>query len=338
MNQPALPTAETLLPTLRALLAAGRFSEALEQHRRVADAPWAAHAEARLLAATAAMRVGDLDSAERLATLALEQFAQRADGDGRMRAANLLGALHFERGQLDVAERRFSEARRLARTLDDTLLGARASNNLASVAHLRGQPELALMLYREALLGYQRLGDRRGTAETYHNLGLSFRQIAAWNDAEAATTQALRHAEIVGERSLLALAVMGRAELSMERGEYDVAARELERAAALAREADDELGAAEALRLLALLALREGDGERALAHAEQGRVTALTLGSALLAAECAAAAALALQRLARLEPARERRVEALGGFERLGATALASRLQAAWRDGETPRD
>ena len=338
MNEPALPTAETLLPTLRALLAAGRFSEALEQHRRVEEAPWAGRAEARLLAATAAMRVGDLATAERLATTALEQFTQRADTDGRMRASNLLGALHFERGELPLAEQRFAEARRLARTLDDTLLGARASNNLASVAHLRGQPEMALMLYREALLGYQRLGDRRGTAETYHNLGLSFRQIAAWNDAEAATTQALRHAEIVGERSLLALAVMGRAELSMERGEHDVARRELDRAGRLTIEADDELGGAEAQRLLALLALREGDAEGALAQAERGRITALAHGSALLAAECAAAAALALLRLGRAEAAQERRAEALRGFERLGATALVSRLHAEWTERETRRD
>jgi tetratricopeptide (TPR) repeat protein len=337
MIEPTEPSADALLPTLRALLSAGRFSEALEQHRRVEDAPWARRPEAQLLAATAAMRIGDLESAQRLAMLALEQFTHRADSDGRMRAANLLGALHFERGQLELAERRFAEAHRLARTLDDTLLGARASNNLASVAHLRGQPEVALMLYREALLGYQRLGDRRGTAETYHNLGLSFRQIAAWNDAEAAATQALRHAEIVGERSLLALAIMGRAELELERGEYAVARRELQRAAQLAAEADDELGGAEAERLMALLALRGGDASAALLPAERGRATAVALGSALLAAECSAVAALALQRLGRAEPAEERRVEAMVGFERLGASALAARLESAWNDGGSTR-
>jgi tetratricopeptide (TPR) repeat protein len=337
MIEPTEPPADTLLPTLRALLSAGRFSEALEQHRRAEDAPGARRPEVQLLAATAAMRIGDLESAERLGTLALAQFTRRADHDGRMRSANLLGALHFERGQLDAAERSFAEARRLARTLDDTLLGARASNNLASVAHLRGQPEVALMLYREALLGYQRLGDRRGTAETYHNLGLSFRQIAAWNDAEAAATQALRHAEIVGERSLLALAIMGRAELELERGEYAVARHELERAAHLAATAGDELGVAEANRLMALLALREGDPSTALLQAERGRATAVALDSALLAAECSAVAALALQRLGRTEPAEERRMDARGGFERLGATVLAAQLESAWRDGETTR-
>src|SRR4029079_9226972 len=100
---------------------------------------------------------------------------------------------------------------------------------MSSAAHLQGGSNEAAALYREALLGYQRLGDRRGTAETYHNLGLSFRQIAAWNGAEAPRTRALRHAEIVAERSLLALAVMGRAELELGRGQYDIARRELAR-------------------------------------------------------------------------------------------------------------
>ena len=84
-----------------------------------------------------------------------------------MRATNLAGAIAFERGQLDEAERAFGEALELARRLGDRLIEARASNNLASVAHLRGRPEAALSLYRGALLSYQRLGDRRGAAETW---------------------------------------------------------------------------------------------------------------------------------------------------------------------------
>ena len=56
-------------------------------------------------------------------------------------------------------------------------MAARASNNLASLAQLGERPEVALSLYRSALISYQRLGDRRGMAETHHNLGLVFRQL-----------------------------------------------------------------------------------------------------------------------------------------------------------------
>ena len=39
-----------------------------------------------------------------------------------------------------------------------------------------------------------------------------YRQLGEWRNAEDATGEALRHAEVVGERGLLALATTGRAE------------------------------------------------------------------------------------------------------------------------------
>ena len=136
--------------------------------------------------ATAAMRQGNLPGAAALAAAAEARFRARGDADGRMRAENLLGAVAFETGQVGEAERYFGAALELAHGLDDSLMTARASNNLASVAHLTGRPELALSLYRTALLSYQRLGDRRGMAETTHNLGIAFRQLQQWTEAERA--------------------------------------------------------------------------------------------------------------------------------------------------------
>ena len=87
-----------------------------------------------LLAATAATRLGELNEGSALAAQALTHFRSRGDWDGRMRAQNLLGAIHWERGQMAEAERVFGEALQLARQLSDSLMLARASNNLASVA------------------------------------------------------------------------------------------------------------------------------------------------------------------------------------------------------------
>jgi hypothetical protein len=53
-------------------------------------------------------------------------------------------------------------------------------------------------------------------------------------------------------------------------------------------------------------------------------------GSALLVAECAAAEALALQRLARGDEAEAARKKAADGFARLGAAGLAERLGREW--------
>jgi tetratricopeptide (TPR) repeat protein len=325
---PSLPSDDA--SRLRELVRTGRYGEALDWFRRAGDAPGARRPDAQLLAATAATRLGELALAERLASDALHQFHARGDADGRMRTLNLLGVIRFERGRLDEAEQVLAEALDLATRLGDSQTVARASNNLASATHLRGRADEAVGLYRAALLAYLRLGDRRGTAEAYHNLGLLYRQLGEWQQAEDATAEALRHAELLGEHGLLALATTGRAELLVERDDLGRARHELDRAARLTAEAGDEMGRAEVERVRALAAYRAGDLTGALAHAEHAGETARALDGALLAAECGALAALALRRMGRSTDAAARRSEAEAAFRAFGAAGLLQRLEQDW--------
>jgi len=247
-----------------------------------------------------------------------------------MRALNLLGVIGFERGQLAEAERRLTEALSIAYRLEDSLVAARACNNLASVIHLRGRPDEAVGLYRGALLSYQRLGDRRGTAETYHNLGLTYRQLADYDEAEKAVTQAVRHAESVGEPTLMALTSGGRAELRIDQGDAELALPELDRASRMAGLAGDVIGVAELRRIRAVAAWRDGRYDEAVEEAEAGRRTAEEHDVALLKAECAALAALAYRALGRTETAEARRAEAVEAFRGLGAVKLLERFEEDW--------
>jgi tetratricopeptide (TPR) repeat protein len=312
---------------LRALLNEGRFQDTLERYLELGSAPESRRPDVQLLAATAATRLGALDQATTLAVDALGQFRSRSDADGRMRCLNLLGAIHWERGRISDAERYFAEAQALARQLGDSLMLARTSNNLASAAHLQGRSDESAALYREALLAYHRLGDRRGTAETYHNLGFAYRQAGEWGEAEGATANAVRHAELLGEPALLALVLGAKAELSVERNDTALAERELERAVHYATQAGDAVGRAEVHRVQALNALHRQAWEVALFHAETARLVAIEQESALLAAECAGIAARALLGMGRMGEADERRHQAELGFRQLGATSLLERLQ-----------
>ena len=280
--------------------------------------------------ATAAMRQGNLPGAAALAAAAAARFRARADGDGRMRSENLLGAVAFETGQIRDAENCFGAALELAQTLDDSLMTARASNNLASVAHLTGRPELALSLYRTALLSYQRLGDRRGMAETSHNLGIAFRQLRQWSDAARAAEEAVRHAEVTGDAALRSLVLVGRAELHLELEEWALAGHEIDRAAALAAEGEDPIGAAETGRLRALLHLGRGNAAESLRAAVAARSEADRLGSALLAAECVTVAARAARALGQEAEADALRTDAEARLMRLGAAGLLERLANEW--------
>lgn len=315
---------------LRELVEAGRFREALEVHRATTDPGQRQQPEAELLAATAATRLGEFGTGVTLAESALERFRIRADGDGRMRARNLLGAIAFEQGRLEEAEGAFGDALGLARELDDSQMSAHASNNLASIADMQGRAEMALSLYRIALLAYQRLGDRRGAAQTCHNLALTFRQMQEWRDAEDAALEAVRHAEQVDEASLLSLALTGRAELHLIRRQRDLARSELARAEAIARAAQDEIGLVEIMRVRALLALGSGEAGEAANLAEEARARAEELRVVQLQAECAAVAARAHRALGRPDVAEIRRTEATSIFGRLGALRLLTEFARQW--------
>ncbi|HEY6060230.1 MAG TPA: tetratricopeptide repeat protein [Gemmatimonadales bacterium] len=324
-----MPPADDRAASLRDLVGAGRFADALRTFREI-DGPGVRRQPALLLlAATAATRLGDLEVARPLADGALSWFRTRGDRDGQMRALNLLGVIGFEQGRLNEAEEAFHGALALARELGDSLLAARASNNLASLSHLRGQANEALSLYRGALLSYQRLGDRRGAAETYHNLGLVFRDMAHLDEAENASVEAERHAELVGESALLALAVTGRAEVHLDAGEIELAEREVARAVRLAHAADDPLGGAEARRVGARAALRRRDLTVAVRESEAAYAIAGEHGAAVLQADCAAVLALALR--ANGNPAaEERRRQVLTTYRALGASPLVERFEREW--------
>jgi tetratricopeptide (TPR) repeat protein len=333
----AEPFADDATHQLRELVRTGRYRDALAWYRRDEGGPLEQPAEPRLLAATAATRLGELTAAAALAEEALARFGTRGDLDGRMRALNLLGVIAFEQGDLVEAEGYLAEALRLASHLKDSLIAARACNNLASVIHLRGRPDEAIGLYRRALLSYQRLGDRRGTAETYHNLGLTYRQMAEFHEAEKAAQQAVRHAEFLGEPALMALTSTGRAELRIESGDASVAYPELDRAAALAGRAGDVIGGAEVRRIRALAALREGRHRLAVDEAESARRIAEEHGVALLRSECAAIEAQAWRSLGDTLRAEARRADAVAGFTGLGATRLLAVFEEEWSaDDRTP--
>ena len=300
---------------LRVLLAEGRFHDALERYQEQAATLDSRRPDVQLLAATAATRLGELDLATTLAIEALVQFRTRGDSDGRMRCLNLLGAIHWERGRIADAERCFGEALGLAGQLGDSLMLARASNNLASVAHLQGRSDQAAGLFREALLAYHRLGDRRGTAETYHNLGFAYRQAGDWRQAESATANAVRHAEVVDEPALLAL-VLGAKAGAQRRAERH-------------RPGGARIGAGYPLRCRGGRRRRPGRGaagagaqratparlgESDLPCGETARHVALEHDSMLLAAECAGISARALKALGRTEEAEDRRAQAEAGF------------------------
>lgn len=319
---------------LRSLVASGRFREALALFCELSDRPdYTFDHDELLVVGQAAARVGEFELATRLAETAREGFETSGDVLGLLETTNLLGGLAFERGWIDEAEDRFQEVLLRAEECGRAILVARSANNLASIAHLRGRPSEAGPLYEKSLRAFEQLGDLRGIAETSHNIALACRLKGALGDASSHCARALAAAERLGEPGLLSLALLGHSELLIEQEALDEANSVIDRAEMLAWTGGNEPHRLEADRLRAVVSLRRGQAMCAYERAEAVRIRAAELGCALIAAQAAAVAALALQATSEQGRASLARDWAEAALKALGAVAVLERFKQEWVRG-----
>lgn len=238
-----------------------------------------------LLLAEASLRTGFLAEGRALLEPVVPLLAQQGNTPARRRAVNMLGASAFELGLMVPAEQRFQEALALGNAGDDLLTVGRATNNLGMIAHIRGAYDQALSLYQLAVPAYQRLGASAGLAETHHNMALALRELRQLDLADKQERRAIEYAREAGNKRLLAMAQVGRAELSLRRGEAAVAEAGAQLGALEYSRIPDHLGEADALRITG--AARTALGALAGAREALDRAVALAHehGSALIEAE-----------------------------------------------------
>lgn len=274
----------------------------------------------KLNPAFAAARQGDLRQAAHLAETARAEDLHPTE----MRALlNLQGGIAFQLGRLDEAESCFEQAIRLATELKDRTLVAKATNNLGSIAHLRGKGELGARLFQQALLAYHLDRHHVGEAQTEHNLSIVFRELGDLEAAEGHSLRATTAAADTDDPGLQGMVVAGAAETALARGRFDAAHTLLVKAFALANEAGDRIGELDARKVQAQVAL--GRGQLALALRDAGRVflAAQRLGSVQITGESAIVAARAARQLQRPRLAERYRRRAEDCYRRLGSQARA---------------
>ncbi|MFQ5747268.1 MAG: tetratricopeptide repeat protein [Gemmatimonadota bacterium] len=259
-----------------------------------------------------------------------DRYATRAraelDDGGAMRALNLGGIAAFELGDVEGAEARWDELLGLADGWEDEDMLARAANNLGALSNLRGKPNQAVAFYRLSLPLYQRLGQTRGIAQTYHNLGVAMRDLERFEDADSAFSRAVVVAEGIPYPPVVAMTLVSRAELEVRRADPPMAAELATRALALAREMGDPISEGQALRVRGLARCLSGDESSGAADLEAALERAEQTGNGLLEAETLRD----LGRRPSLEPSASADLlgRAIERFEALGATAEAERIRA----------
>ena len=129
---------------------------------------------------------------------------------------------------------------------------------------------------------------------------------------------------------MIALTLLGRAELRIESGAFEAAREDIQRTERLAWDEGNAPHRLEAERLLTVIALRSGDPAEAYRRASLVRARAAEAQLAILAAEARALAALALKALGRHTEAVASRDVATVSLRALGAAGHLARLSRDW--------
>jgi hypothetical protein len=305
---------------------AGRWGEVLHLLGSVSDGP--PEPEQVALVGEALLRMARPIEAESWLRRTLPDVERSGDWVTRRRAMNLWGAAQFELGQLEGAELAFRRAVELGEQEDDPLLVARAINNLGQIANVRGQRDEALVMYKLAVPAYQRLGNVRGLAESYHNMAISYRDLGDLERADECEQRAIEFARGVPAARLAALARIGRAELALLRGDSAVARVAALRGATECLGLGDPAGTADGLRVLGLACIAAGAFADAAAALERASGFAARHANPLLEGETFRARAQLAAARGIIGEARQHAEAALTLFERAGAKEEYAELLA----------
>src|SRR6266566_225829 len=310
----------------RQLAAAGHHAEVIEylgaqERSELADSPTLA-----LLYGTAQARLGRNDEGLRWLDLALEEARRREEPAVEGQALNARGAIAVVTGRIDEAADYFTKALMSASRDGDIAMTGRCSNNLGVISSLRGRHAEAIGSWEIAVAAFDRAGVRHGVAECHHNLGITYREQGELDRALAEADRAAAEAEAFGDRTLWALALRGRAEIRLCRGELEPARRELDEVRAIRGGVANPVAEAEDLRVAALLSLAEGQAAAAEEALRQVISRAESHGRPQLLAEATRDLVVVLRRAERQVEAQAAARTAKALFTRLGAEGEIRKL------------
>jgi tetratricopeptide (TPR) repeat protein len=311
----------------RALRASGGWQELVNRAAALPVDELFAEPELAFLAAVGYRRIGETSRALELLARVEPEARRRGERRLLLEVINLVGNALFESGRMADAEERYSELLETSTTWDDEEGKARAANNLGVLANVRGRRDLALTCYQRALAAYQRLGNVRGLAETHHNLGISYRDLGFDRDADTHFSRAAELSEEAGLEDVIALAEAERAGLRVRWRDGRLAGEMARRALERFQRISDPTGAAQAIRIMGLAALAEGDADEAEARLTEALEIARAHDDALLHAEVQRDRGMLLRDRGDAGAAREALTDAAEHFQLIGAAAEAEALR-----------
>ncbi|MFO0750199.1 MAG: tetratricopeptide repeat protein [Myxococcota bacterium] len=180
-------------------------------------------------------RLGEFDKALLVYRKSEHIYRRLGHDKGIAEVLHVQGAVHYDRGDVGLAERFYLDALALRKSCDDRRGLVRTLNNLGGV-WMGQRLEKSVEVWREALRLCRDLGDLALYATLADNLGEALVLLGRHDEAEDMLERAVELAEATGQRATLVVALRNQAQLRIARAQWDRAEQSLGRAKAEAQE------------------------------------------------------------------------------------------------------
>ena len=141
----------------------------------------------------------------------------------RRRALNALAVFDFEAGSIEAAREKFYRALELGGASAELVAAPNRISGSWPTSRARWP---RLWHYQRSLEAFESIGDDRGCAIAYHNLGMVSADRELWDDADRYFRRSLQIAEATGDVHLQGLGLLNHAEVHLARQRYEQARAE----------------------------------------------------------------------------------------------------------------
>ena len=280
----------------------GSVEEAAERYRTAialaeAGSEHTVAAEALRRLAVVHHRRNDPATAHALCRRSYDLAAAQGEDVLAAEALNSIAGFHLEAGGLEEAEDTFHRALALGGASD--MIQARVGQNLGILSNIRGDLANAVTHYQRSLEANQRIGDDRGCAIAYHNLGMVSADQKRWEDADRYYRQSQFLAEAINETHLRALCMLNHTEVHLAAQRHEEARKSAEGALAIFDELGSHLDKADTYKMLGVVYRETGRSALAESRLRTAIELAASTGAVLSEAEATRELALLYQQIGR---------------------------------------
>ncbi len=238
----------------------------------------AQRAEALLAQAQGMERAGRTADAGSVLDAALTLTRTTADRRREGIVLAMIGGLHREQGDMDVAQRHLEAALAIHRAVGNRLGEASVLSNLGNLFDQRGQPAQSRWHHEAALTIHRDLGNRRSEGNVLACLGILHRHQGRMDDSHAHYEAALAIHRELGDRRSEGIALGNLGNVHLDQGRAEQAQAHYEAALAIHREVGSRIVEAYALANLGSVHREHHRLDQARAHFDQALAISREVG------------------------------------------------------------